>query len=52
MENSSFPMHYANAKAGHYGPGWTVRELATGHEAMFTKPAETAALLAEAALQK
>jgi pimeloyl-ACP methyl ester carboxylesterase len=50
MAQTSFPAHHAAAKAGDYGPGWTVRELATGHEAMLTKPAETAALLAEAAL--
>lgn len=30
-------------------PGWTSRELATGHDAMVTMPEETAALLLEAA---
>lgn len=30
-------------------PNWTSRELATGHDAMVTMPAETAALLLEAA---
>lgn len=30
-------------------PGWRVRELATGHDAMVTAPAETAALLREIA---
>jgi pimeloyl-ACP methyl ester carboxylesterase len=49
MTHTSFQAHHAAAKAGDLGPGWTVRELATGHEAMLTKPAETAALLAEAA---
>jgi pimeloyl-ACP methyl ester carboxylesterase len=49
MERTSFPKHYENAKAGRYGPGWTARTLATGHMAMFTAPAETAALIGEAA---
>ncbi|MER7546805.1 alpha/beta fold hydrolase [Spirillospora sp. NPDC127506] len=31
------------------GPGWTYRELPTGHWPMFSKPRELAALLAEAA---
>jgi pimeloyl-ACP methyl ester carboxylesterase len=50
MERTSFPSHYENAKAGKYGPHWTTHVIATGHEAMFTAPAQTAALIAEAAL--
>lgn len=50
MARTNFPMHYENAKSGRYGPGWTAHTLATGHEAMFTAPAETAALIASAAL--
>lgn len=50
MDRTSFPMHYNNAKAGHYGLGWTVDTLPTGHEAMLTLPDETAALIAKAAL--
>jgi pimeloyl-ACP methyl ester carboxylesterase len=50
MTSTSFPKHYENIVAGRYGPGWTARTLATGHEAMLTKPRETADLLAEAAL--
>jgi pimeloyl-ACP methyl ester carboxylesterase len=50
MERTNFPAHYDNVKSGRYGPGWTARTIATGHEAMFTAPAETTALIAEAAL--
>jgi pimeloyl-ACP methyl ester carboxylesterase len=50
MERTAFPTHYENVKAGRYGPNWTAHILATGHEAMFTMPAETAALIASAAL--
>lgn len=35
--------------AGMTGPGWTYRELPTGHWPMFSTPRELAALLAEAA---
>jgi pimeloyl-ACP methyl ester carboxylesterase len=35
--------------AGMTGPGWTYRELPTGHWPMFSRPRELAALLAEAA---
>ncbi|KAB2353630.1 alpha/beta fold hydrolase [Actinomadura montaniterrae] len=34
------------------GPGWTYRELPTGHWPMFSKPRELAALLAESAAQE
>jgi pimeloyl-ACP methyl ester carboxylesterase len=50
MERAKFAMHYENVKAGRYGPGWAAHMLATGHEAMFTAPAETAALISGAAL--
>lgn len=50
MDRTAFPMHYENAKAGRYGPDWTAHTLATGHEAMFTMPAETAEIIASAAL--
>jgi pimeloyl-ACP methyl ester carboxylesterase len=50
MPQTSFPKHYENAKSGRYGPDWTAHTLATGHEAMFTMPAETAEIIASAAL--
>lgn len=46
LPNSAFPWHAARVKAD---PGWLYREIATGHDAMVTAPAETAALLREAA---
>jgi pimeloyl-ACP methyl ester carboxylesterase len=45
MEQTSFPAHYAAARSGAYGPGWTTHTVATGHEAMLTQPAAVADLL-------
>jgi pimeloyl-ACP methyl ester carboxylesterase len=50
MERTSFQMHYENVLSGRYGPDWSAQTLATGHEAMFTMPTETADIIAKAAL--
>jgi pimeloyl-ACP methyl ester carboxylesterase len=47
MQNASFMAHAAILKAD---PGWTYREIATGHDAMVTAPEETARLLGEGAV--
>jgi pimeloyl-ACP methyl ester carboxylesterase len=49
LPQSSFPAHAARIKAGRAGPGWQVVELQTGHDAMVTAPAQTAAILRAAA---
>jgi pimeloyl-ACP methyl ester carboxylesterase len=49
LQGASFAAHAARIRAGEAGPGWTVRELATGHDAMVTDPAGTAGLILEAA---
>lgn len=49
LAQASFAAHAARIRAGAAGPGWTYRELATGHDAMVTDPQGTAALLLEAA---
>ena len=50
MPGTAFVAHHADVVAGVYGQQWTARRIATGHMAMVTAPAETVALLAEAAL--
>jgi pimeloyl-ACP methyl ester carboxylesterase len=49
MQSASFAAHAALIRAGQAGPGWTYRELATGHDAMVTDPRGTARLILEAA---
>ena len=49
LAQASFAAHAARVRSGEAGPGWTYRELATGHDAMVTDPQGTAALLLEAA---
>ena len=44
MRGASFAAHAARIKTD---PTWRYREIATGHDAMVTEPAKTAALLAE-----
>ena len=50
MPGTAFVAHHADVMAGVYGQQWTARRIATGHMAMVTAPAETVAMLAEAAL--
>ncbi|MBD0691355.1 alpha/beta hydrolase [Streptomyces sp. CBMA123] len=57
LVSCSFPLEQVRAliAAGHPwfagldGPGWELRELPTGHWPMFSRPADTAALLAQLA---
>jgi pimeloyl-ACP methyl ester carboxylesterase len=49
LPQSSFPAHAALIRAGRAGPGWQVVELQTGHDAMVTAPAQTAAIILSAA---
>jgi pimeloyl-ACP methyl ester carboxylesterase len=49
LQGASFADHAARIRAGEAGPGWSLRELATGHDAMVTDPAGTAAVIQEAA---
>lgn len=49
LQQASFAAHAARIRAGGSGPGWSLRTLATGHEAMVTDPDGVARLLLEAA---